>query len=335
MDLSLNQFIVELYRDASRMPLPAFFDKTLAALREWVPFQSAVLFEYHAETKQAVPLARSGADSGWLSCDAMMPLLCEPPSDGAMPQIMTHSSLMSHQQHQLALRLGQLHDDSYLIYPEYSDTPALLIWLRRPSTEQHFTERDRLMAEWLLPHIIQAVRLIALTGKYQVSLDVPVPESPLEIHLDRQFNVVWCGEYIKACIRSCENSSSCCLKQDDQEAIVLSETLVESVQQSLADGIFEVSNLVFDVRQHNELCVLRVRPESIQNLLTRREQEIASSLALGMSYKEVARELSLSPSTITNYANRIYKKLNIHSKSQLAHLYTLSEAENLSKNVSC
>lgn len=337
MDLSLNQFIIELYRHASRMPLSAYATRTLAELREWLPFQSACLLEYQPEQGNVNTLFTYGQVAEDLAGEGeLIHELCRTENLSMMPQVLTHGSLLGHQQHRLALRLSKCsHDGSYLIYPDTGDQPCMLLWLNRGTDDLHFTERDRLMAEWLLPHVTQAARLIALTDKYNVSLDVPAAASPLEIHLNSHNQVVWCGEYIRACISTCDNSEQCCFISDDTTDPVLSDKLIRAIRNRQNEGLFEINNLIFDVHLHQDICVLKVRPESIQNLLTRREQQIASHLALGLSYKEVARELSLSPSTITNYANRIYKKLNIHSKSQLAHLYTLSEAENLSKNVSC
>ena len=63
-----------------------------------------------------------------------------------------------------------------------------------------------------------------------------------------------------------------------------------------------------------------VRARRLDDALTPREHEVATLLRQGISYKEVARVLSISPSTVTNHVNHIHQKLAIHSKSQRAAL---------------
>jgi DNA-binding CsgD family transcriptional regulator len=52
--------------------------------------------------------------------------------------------------------------------------------------------------------------------------------------------------------------------------------------------------------------------------LTPREAEIARMLAAGVSTKQIALQLSLSPHTVRTHGERIFEKLNIHSRKALA-----------------
>ena len=54
--------------------------------------------------------------------------------------------------------------------------------------------------------------------------------------------------------------------------------------------------------------------------LSRREREVAGLFASGMTNKQVARALGTSPSTVRNQLVRIYEKLGISSKAELAGL---------------
>jgi DNA-binding NarL/FixJ family response regulator len=51
-------------------------------------------------------------------------------------------------------------------------------------------------------------------------------------------------------------------------------------------------------------------------VLTNREREILQLLARGLSHKEIAQELCLSPKTVNTYTERLYDKLSVHSKTQ-------------------
>ncbi|MCD1635704.1 LuxR C-terminal-related transcriptional regulator [Martelella mediterranea] len=54
--------------------------------------------------------------------------------------------------------------------------------------------------------------------------------------------------------------------------------------------------------------------------LPRREREVAGLFSSGMTNKQVARALGTSPSTVRNQIVRIYEKLGISSKAELARL---------------
>lgn len=75
----------------------------------------------------------------------------------------------------------------------------------------------------------------------------------------------------------------------------------------------------------NDMNLVNISPTPKKwMVLGRSEQKIALQLARGLSYKEIARIMNLSTSTITNHANKIYAKLEIDSKTKLAqHLTTL------------
>lgn len=60
-------------------------------------------------------------------------------------------------------------------------------------------------------------------------------------------------------------------------------------------------------------------------MLSQRELEVARHYAQGQSYKEIARELDVSPATIRNHIASIYQKLEINNKAQLvSYLYDAS-----------
>lgn len=50
--------------------------------------------------------------------------------------------------------------------------------------------------------------------------------------------------------------------------------------------------------------------------LSPRELEVLQFLARGFSYKEAARKMSISPSTVSEYATSLYKKLAVNSRGE-------------------
>ena len=56
--------------------------------------------------------------------------------------------------------------------------------------------------------------------------------------------------------------------------------------------------------------------------LTPREKEVAQAYADGLSYKEIARDLGLSPTTVRSHLRSVYSKLGVTSKIELARALT-------------
>lgn len=310
------------------MPQPAFLNKALVALKEWLPYQASWLIEFQPDSTHNIIKFSHGQTKISLPATEIITQLQQAREQQQLPMVITQASLLAHHHHKLQQGLRQLLAMPFLIFTDCSMQPGRVLLLIRTDSEQYFSDRDRMMAEWLLPHLCEASRL----SPQQIG--VPVDKaparmqvrSPLELHLNKQNQVTFCGEYIRACINNSPNTQENC-QLDNQQQPTLSNKLIKKVYQHLPDGYIQLDKLIFDLTSRDDLLIIRVRPESIQYLLTTRERQIAAELSQGLSYKEVAKNLHLSPSTVTNYANRIYRKLNVHSKSQLAHLYTLSEAE--------
>jgi DNA-binding NarL/FixJ family response regulator len=62
------------------------------------------------------------------------------------------------------------------------------------------------------------------------------------------------------------------------------------------------------------------RPEiDASNTLTPREIELLNLFARGLTYKEAAATLGVSPLSIGNYVKSIYSKLAVHSRSEAVY----------------
>jgi DNA-binding CsgD family transcriptional regulator len=58
-----------------------------------------------------------------------------------------------------------------------------------------------------------------------------------------------------------------------------------------------------------------------QSHLTEREKEILQLLMKGNSYKEIAGAIFISIETVNSHVKNIYRKLNVHSRSELSAKY--------------
>ena len=88
----------------------------------------------------------------------------------------------------------------------------------------------------------------------------------------------------------------------------------------VAKQAYEIDGLQVELKAFNDLVIVEIWPQGSLDSLSLREQEIVQTLAKGLTFKEAAKELDLSPSTVSNHLYRIYQKLNIGSKSELFKL---------------
>jgi DNA-binding CsgD family transcriptional regulator len=69
------------------------------------------------------------------------------------------------------------------------------------------------------------------------------------------------------------------------------------------------------------------RPDAADNPLTAREAEILDLIAQGLTSKQIARRLGISPYTVNTHRDNLRRKLGVHNGAQLACYHThLSQA---------
>lgn len=85
-------------------------------------------------------------------------------------------------------------------------------------------------------------------------------------------------------------------------------------------GRYDGRELSIEASRQHDLAVLRVRPRSVLDRLSRREAEIATWYCEGLSYKQIAVRLGCSPYTVRHHLRAIYDKLGVSNKAALARL---------------
>jgi DNA-binding CsgD family transcriptional regulator len=75
--------------------------------------------------------------------------------------------------------------------------------------------------------------------------------------------------------------------------------------------------LYFRIDQAAEKFHVRVRKDRRLPSVSNREMQVARKLAGGMTFKEIARELNLAPSTVSTHAYNLYDKLGFRRRAQL------------------
>ncbi len=101
--------------------------------------------------------------------------------------------------------------------------------------------------------------------------------------------------------------------------------LKESGTQRIVDAIHSIlkGRTVFDpVVTRGVMANSRDRGVNPLDVLAARERRVLAEVARGKTDKEVAVALGLTPKTARNYLDRIFSKLDVHTRTEAALLYT-------------
>lgn len=104
------------------------------------------------------------------------------------------------------------------------------------------------------------------------------------------------------------------LKKDSPQKI-LDAVLAVNQGESPMNGL--IASKVLDYFKARQ----KTKNELDQSHLTDRENEILLLLIKGNSYKEIAGTIFISVETLNSHIKNIYRKLNVHSRSELAAKY--------------
>ena len=81
-----------------------------------------------------------------------------------------------------------------------------------------------------------------------------------------------------------------------------------------------LNSLCISAQKLGDLYRVSMRHSSPLDQLTAREVEVVEGVTQGLSFKMIAKKLGLSPSTVSNHLYRVYQKLNIGNRGELADL---------------
>jgi len=94
--------------------------------------------------------------------------------------------------------------------------------------------------------------------------------------------------------------------------------ILEDVREFFAKGVVinpDVLKIILGGLQNAQ-----IQDKKLDNL-TKKERQILERLALGKSYKEIADELGRSPQTIYSHSKRMYRKIDVSSKTEAVVLF--------------
>lgn len=192
-----------------------------------------------------------------------------------------------------------------------SRSGALLDWiaLYRADPDHCFTAREQRISEALLPHLLQALGINRSIWLEQLQAD-HTPHRPAFAMADRR-GMLWFAEPDFT-------------RQIGAEFPAWREPALPKplITKLAAVQHFVGAELTVRAMPLGKLLLLKARPISPIDRLTPRERDVALAYGRGLSSKEVASRLGISPATVHHHLRIAYDKLAIDNKASLVRLLT-------------
>lgn len=99
---------------------------------------------------------------------------------------------------------------------------------------------------------------------------------------------------------------------------------IHIMTESNSSSIIKESNITLQTSWRDGSLFIYARPRLDVDSLSARELSVARRFGQGESYKEIARALRLSPTTVRNHIASIYTKMRISDKTSLTSMLSLS-----------
>ena len=104
------------------------------------------------------------------------------------------------------------------------------------------------------------------------------------------------------------------LKDQPQEQLIEKLKGITRGDPPLSPGI--ARRLLTFYQQQAPLKTATTEPVKVESMLSNREEEVITLLAKGITTKEIARMLEITPNTASGYVKSAYRKLNVSSRAE-------------------
>jgi DNA-binding CsgD family transcriptional regulator len=184
----------------------------------------------------------------------------------------------------------------------------------RADPKAPFTEADRQTKELLVPHLIEAMRINLFSFLH-----------------GSQFGKIHPGSALAIC-----DPTGMLYETTPRFPVVLHDVWTKWAGQRLPlpfdrlEGAkalrWSLDGLEFRASPCRDMFLVSVVKATRLDALSARQRQVAELLAKGKQYKDIARELSISPSTVTKHVNQIHDRLQISGREELIGLFSETNA---------
>lgn len=317
------KLLLDLYHGASERPLDEFQDFALELVKPLLQFDSARWGGASVEDGAFVPHAihlHNDPEESVADWAEFLDLDTFANEARANPGCAKHAHIATHYSDRVfagirayAEKYG--HENALALALNQKGS-SLLNWVAfyRADPDRHFSGREERICEVLAPHLMLALginRSICLS-----QLDDGGGQCRPSFAMADRRGMLWFAE-------------PAFHRQVGAEWPAWREPALpkQLVADLLTAGRFIGKRMVVTAAPMGKLLLLRGRPVSAIDRLTPRERDVAIAYSRGLSSKEVALQLGISPATVHHHLRITYGKLGVDNKASLALLLAGFEAE--------
>ncbi len=304
---SIDKFISLLYRQAATIPLENFSLWALDLLQQVIPFDAAIWAtgdinseQFHTQTSLNIsPEIFSNLKKHLHINPIYATLIANKGQAADMSEVLNDNDFYQSDLYRDCYKPLAIERILSSIHLDEDSGVFTIVSLYRYNRQQVFTLAEKQKQNRLLYHVVAAAayrQVLALNEHGQIN--------------------------------NGELASALCDKEGVYHAVedkflALIAPVVTSNSQSFPIAIankknkFSLADLHFTQQKVGQLFRLTVRKKSVIDILSEREKQVVAGICQGSTFKQIAKQLHLSPSTVSNHLYRIYDKLNVHSRSQL------------------
>lgn len=312
-NLTVDQFISKLYRGASHVSSEDFQPWALDLLRRVIDFDAAIWGSGHVshpvfQTQSCLDVSPTLFDDLQKSIDINPMYNALMNNKGAAINMADVIADEDFYQSDIYYQCFQPHGIERILSSIHLDEPSgifTLLTLYRFDRNNRFSQQEKAEQQTLLFHLLSAAQhcqFLTLKG------------AMLE-------NKSTSGELFSLC-----DKTGIYHAVEPRFVDLMREVFPHANSQKLPIEINDneikspMSGLFFKITPVGDLYRVSARYQEKLDKLTEREQQVVAGICQGSTFKQIARDLSLSPSTVSNHLYRIYLKLGINTRSELVKL---------------
>lgn len=311
--MEFDHWLLNLYHHARELPIGAFQTYALKALKEVLSFDSGMwgdgaYSEFDGLMLSSVYLHNQPVEMlrSYESVCAHDPALHLSAQNTSTAQAFTAASQLSPRNYAKLrehTRRYEMEQALVLLHTNRrtQDSDIVSLWRRHP--DRPYTQSDEVLGTRLINHLIEA-------GSINRMLWLPKDES-----LSTGTAVATLGGAVLA-----HDPGYCtCIHAEwpGQKTAWLPPLLMDSLKNTL-ESRYIGKRITIHGEVKDNVLVLHASQNSTTSRITKAQQNVASLLVRGLSYKEIAKELGVSPATVRNHVHAVYKKLGVRNKVELA-----------------
>jgi DNA-binding CsgD family transcriptional regulator len=316
----VDELLIEMYRSARELPIPEFRDAAIGRIKTTLKFDSAMwgagqiqpstglgiqCIHLHNQTTEMLLSYEQIKGRDHAALEAVLR-----PGEACNFNLQdmfagpVHAKVRAHH-----LKFNMQH----LLVGMAPDKPSAsmnFLFLWREEEQNHYTEQEQRLGNFVLPHLLEAGAINASLWQSQATATL----------LGKQSAQAISDEHGKICALDGEFLAVLRREWPDWQPPTLPPQLMGSMGRLSALTFFKFfgAHIAVMINIVRGMLFLLAREKLAVDNLTAAERSVAVLIASGISYKEVAKQLKLSPATVRNELHHAYVKLGISDKAALS-----------------